>query len=309
MLIAAGTFCIQFIFQLINAILAAHQEPAKADFFNLLGQALVLVSILILIQTTAGSLKILIFALNFLPVLVLVVASLILFSVKFKAISPTIKHIDFRYARNILKIGGVFFTIQIGTLILFQTDNIIISKLLGPEAVTKFNIAYKLYSVIILFFSIIITPFWSAFTEAWVKKDYVWIKKSINRLRKIWLFTAFVISPVFFLISGYLFKIWLGHSVSISTTVSFLMMIYSISYTCLALNCYFLNGIGKLRVQLLLYVFVIFTNPLLCIILGRMFGIEGVIIANIIAFLFMNIILWIQNDKLIKQEATGIWDK
>lgn len=309
MLIAAGTFCIQFIFQLINAILAAHQEPSKADLLNFIGQFIVLVAILILIKTTPGTLKSLIIALNVSPVLVLAAASLLLFSGKYKAIAPSIKDIDFSYVKKIMNIGGVFFAIQLGALILFQTDNFIISKLLGPEAVTTFNVAYKLYSVIIISFSIIMTPFWSAFTEAWATKDFPWIKSSMNRLRKLWLFTSFVLAPVLFLLSGVLFKLWLGDSVNISTSISFLMMIYAISYTCLALNCYFLNGIGRLRIQLLLYLFVIFTNPILCILLGRIYGIEGVITANIIAFLFMNIILWIQADKLIKQKASGLWDK
>lgn len=309
MLIVTGTFCIQFVFQLINAILAAHQESATADLLNFLGQLLVLICILILMKTTTGTLKNLVIALNFSPAFVLIAASFIIFGMKYKAIAPAISDIDLSYAKKILNIGGAFFAIQLGALILFQTDNFIISKIIGPEAVTKFNITYKLYSVIIISFSIIMTPFWSAFTDAWVKKDFLWIRKSMLRLRKLWILTSFLAAPVLFLISKSLFKIWLGQKVAISSMVSFLMMIYAISYTCLALNCYFLNGVGRIRLQLILYLFVIFINPVLCILLGKMFDIEGVIIANILSFIFMDIVLWIQTDKLIHQKATGIWNK
>jgi len=75
-----------------------------------------------------------------------------------------------------LSLGEIFFFIKIGGILLFQTDNIIIIRLFGPEKVTTFNIAYKLFSVIIMGFAIIMTPFWSAFTDAYAKQDFEWIK-------------------------------------------------------------------------------------------------------------------------------------
>src|SRR5204863_2942024 len=135
--------------------------------------------------------------------------------------------------KSILNLGGAFFLIQIGSLILYQTDNIIITKILGPEAVTKFNVTYKLYYVIFVVSSIIASPYWSAFTDAYVKEDYQWIKKSMKRLREVWLFTSFVIVPVFFVLSKFFFKIWLPDNLNISLSLSLSMAVYIIFSTCL----------------------------------------------------------------------------
>jgi len=307
-LIVLATFCIQFVVQLLNTVLTALQKPANFEFITLLGQIGLLITLIILKNTTKGSLSVLLIALNIVPVLVIVLASLFLFSGRLKFIAPSLKEVDFSYAKSILGVGATFFLIQIGAMILFQTDNIIIAKILGPESVTKFNVTYKLYSILILAFSIVATPYWSAFTDAKAKEDYSWIKRSIKKLREVWLFASFIVVPIFFLLSKFIFKIWLPNSVDINLSLSILMAVYVMCYTCLVLNCYFLNGIGKLKIQMFLYLLVMITNIPVGIAMGKWWGIEGVILANIIAFVLMNVILWIQTNKLLNQKASGIWN-
>jgi O-antigen/teichoic acid export membrane protein len=309
LLVVLGAFCIQFVVQLLNTVLISFQESAQAEFITLLGQAGLLITLVILKYSIKGSLDTLVIALNVAPMIVMFFASLWLYNRKLKIVAPSVKYVNFSYAGSILNLGGVFFLIQVGALILFQTDNIIITRILGPEAVTKFNVTYKLYSVIIMAFSIILTPYWSAFTDAWAKKDYQWINRSMKRLREIWFFTSFLVIPVFFLLAKYIFRIWLGDFVSVNSTLSMCMALYVVCYTCQVLNCYFLNGIGKLRVQLILYLLIIVSNVPLGIIMGKWLGIEGVIIANIIAFVFMNVFLWIQINKILRHKAVGIWNR
>jgi len=308
LLIVLGAFCIQFVVQLLNTVLTSIHEPATAEFVTFLGQVVLLITILILKYTVTGSLRVLVMTFSMVPVAVIFIAGIIFYNTKLKNIAPSFKSIDLGFAKHIFNVGAVFFFIQVGALILFQTDNIIIAKILGPESVTKFNIAYKLFSVIIIAFGIIMTPYWSAFTDAYARKDFEWIRNRIRHLRKIWLFTAFIIVPLLVISAKLLFKIWLGDMVKINNTLSIAMGSYAICYTCLALNCYFLNGIGKLRIQLLLYFPVIVTNIPLGIMLGKFWGIEGVVLSNIITFIFMNVVLWIQTDRILKDKAYGVWN-
>lgn len=308
LLIVLATFCIQFVVQLLNTVLTSLHKPANFEFITLLGQIGLLITLLILKSTTKGSLSILLIALNVVPVVVVVLASLFLFYGPLRYLAPTLKDVDFSYARSILSVGATFFLIQIGAMILFQTDNIIIAKIMGPTSVTKFNVTYKLYSVLILAFSIVATPYWSAFTDAKAKEDHIWIKRNVRKLREVWLFASFVIVPIFFLLSKFIFKIWLPDSVTINLSLSVLMAIYVICYTCLVLNCYFLNGVGKLKIQMILYLLAMVTNIPLGLAMGKHWGIEGVIVANVISFIVMDIILWMQADRLLNHNASGIWN-
>jgi O-antigen/teichoic acid export membrane protein len=308
LLIVLGAFCIQFVVQLLNTVLTSIHEPATAEVVTFLGQVVLLITILILRYTVTGSLRVLVITFSCVPVTVVLISGMTLYNTRLKSIGPSFKSIDLSFAKSIFNIGAAFFFIQLGALILFQTDNIIIAKILGPESVTKFNVAYKLFSVIIIGFGIVMTPYWSAFTDAYARNDMGWIRACIKKLRKIWLLIAFILVPIFVVSAKFLFKIWLGDLVKINYTLSIAMGGYAICYTCLALNCYFLNGIGKLRIQLLLYFLVSVTNVPLGIVMGKLWGIEGVVLSNIITFVFMNIVLWVQADRILQNKASGIWN-
>jgi len=120
------------------------------------------------------------------PVLVLLSSSLWFYTHSYKKYAPSVKFVKFHFARDLMSLGIKFFVIQLAAVIFYQTSNIIIAHLFGPQEVTPYNIAYKYFSVITMSFSIIMLPLWSAYTEAWVKRDIDWIKNTINKLILIW---------------------------------------------------------------------------------------------------------------------------
>lgn len=309
LLMLSATLCVQFVTQLINVVLNAMHEPAKAELITFLGQAGMLLLLFVLKWTMPGDLTVLILALNIVPLVVSIVASFIFFGGSYKSIAPSFKFIDFSYFKNILNLGGTFFLIQIGSLLLFQTDNIVLARVLGPEAVTRFNVTYKLYYVIIIVFSIIASPFWSAFTEAYVKEDFKWIRNSVKKLREAWLLTSCIVMPAFFFIAKYLFRLFFPDALDINTALSLSMACYVIASTCLQFHSYFLFGVGKLRVLLILYLVVTISNIPSAIFLAKYMGVEGVVLANSISLAIMSVTMWVQTDMIMSKKASGIWNR
>lgn len=308
-LIVMCSFCLQFVVQLINVVLLAVHKTALSSLISFIGNVALLLVIYILKQFIKGDLNVLVTALTLVPMSTMIVASIYLFNTSLKKISPSFRHLDFRYAKGILNVGGIFFFINIGALLLLQTSNIIITKIISPSAVTEFNVAYKLFSVVIMVFTIIMTPYWSAFTEAFALKDFIWMKNTLNKIRKIWLLLTVAIVPILFICSGVLFKFWIGNKVHVSMSLRISMSLYVIGYTGMLLNCFFLNGIGKLRMQLYLYIVACCINIPLSIYWGRLYGTAGVTMSNVILFILMGVVLWIQSSKIINQTATGVWNQ
>jgi O-antigen/teichoic acid export membrane protein len=301
-------FCLRFVFHLLNTVLTANQEPAKASFFDFLGNLFSLIIIYILTKTTSGNLIYLGTALSFTPVLVLAASSLWFYSNDYKRFAPSIKYVRVKYAKSLLSIGSIFFFIQIGALLLFQTDNIVITQLFGPKEVTTFNIAYKLFSVLLMVFNIIMTPFWSAFTDAYAKKDWSWIKNTFIEMQKYLLFMS-LLAIVLLAISPFIYKLWLNDKVQVPFSLSFVVSSYVIATCWLTLNCFILNGIGKIRLQLYLYIVSTIINIPLAILLGKVIGISGIPLSNLFVLIFMGVILHTQSRKVISNSATGIWNK
>src|ERR1035441_3601330 len=186
-IIVFSYFCLQIVLKTINTILIADQKPARASFLDMIAQILTLIIIYTLTRTTKGSLLNLGLTLGFAPILIMIISSFWFFHLSYKKYAPSIKYVRFSYAKDIMQLGYRFFIISIAAIVLYQTSNIIIAHLFGPELVTPYNIAYKYFGIITMMFGIIIAPFWSAFTEAWAKKDINWIKMIVKKLQYMWI--------------------------------------------------------------------------------------------------------------------------
>ncbi|MEX2566529.1 MAG: oligosaccharide flippase family protein [Cyclobacteriaceae bacterium] len=307
-LIVFAFFCLKFVLKLITTVLTANQEPAKASFFNFLGSLFSLLVIFILTKTTEGNLINLGAALSFTPVLVLISSSIWFYNHDYQRFAPSFKCIDFSLAKDLMSLGTKFFIIQIGALVLFSTNNVIISQLFGPREVTPFNISYKLFSVITMGFGIVVTPLWSAFTDAYTRGEYGWIKSTLAKIRTIWIFASLA-SVLMIFASPFLYKVWIGDSVEVPFSLSVAMSTYVIASIWQTMHVFFLNGIGKIKLQLILVSISALLNIPMAIFLGKHFGLVGITLTSTLIFATMGIVFSIQTYKILNKSATGIWAK
>ncbi|MGE5318001.1 MAG: oligosaccharide flippase family protein, partial [Chloroflexota bacterium] len=180
-------FSIRMVLKLVSFILIADRRTALGNVFDPIGGIISLAAIYFLTTTSSqSSLSTFIIVISIIPVMVLLIASSIIFNGRYKWIRPDILHVKKEYLKDLVNIGFKFFIIQISVLIIFSTDNLIIARILGPSEVTSYNIAYKYFSIATMLFSIIITPMWSAYTRAYTLNDTGWIRKSNNKIIMIW---------------------------------------------------------------------------------------------------------------------------
>lgn len=303
-------FCLQFLLGLINSILFAFQMPAYQSVFVLLSQVLSLFALIVQVKVFNVSSVFYIGAVNcIIPTLVLAISSLWLFKTKFKMISPSYKYIDFKSIGNVLSLGVKFFILQIITIVLFQANSLIIAKVVGPESVVEYNLAFKYMSVLMMVFNIVITPIWSATTEAYVKKDFAWIYKTLKFSRRISII-AIIVGFIMLLVSKYAYQIWLGKgSIDINFMTTCLIYI-SISFEMLyKVYGTIINGIGKVYAQMIITGIIAILYIPTAIYLGYLWGLRGVLMANILVFICNYIWSKIQCYRLINQTATGIWNR
>jgi O-antigen/teichoic acid export membrane protein len=299
-------FCMQFVLQLITTILNADQRPAKASFFNFLGSLFSLIVIYILTKTTSGNLIYLGLSFALTQVLVLTASSIWYYTHEYRRYAPSIKYIRFRFARNLMTLGLKFFIIQVAFVILYETSIIIIAQLFGPAEVTPYNIAYKYFSVVPMVFGIIMIPFWSAYTEAYVKKDFDWIRASIKKIMLIWLlFSIGALIMLFF--SDKIYRLWVGPDIKVPFLLSATIVFYIIINSWNAIFSVFLNGVGKIKLQLYSAIAGSLINIPLAIFLGKQIGISGVVLSTCLLGIANAIWSPVQYFKIINGKAKGIW--
>ena len=311
-LVAIATFtffCINFVLKLVNAIFLANQEPAAQNFFNLLSNICALITIYILTKTTNGSLLYLSIALGLAPIVVLSVVSLVVFNGKYKKIAPSFRYIRVQQFKELGGIGFRFFLIQISSIIIFSTDNMIIAQVLGPAEVPSYAIAFKYFGLVTALFAIVTAPFWSAYTEAYVKNDIGWISSTNKKLIKVW-FGLVLLSVLLLAISAPFYRFWVPE-VEVPFHLSLMMCLYVNLIGWGNIFVVFINGVGKIQIQLYAGIIATIVNIPLSYFFSKTlgWGVSGVIAATMICIAYGPILAPIQYKKIINRTATGVWNK
>lgn len=294
-------FLFNFILSLCNQLFYAVQESALTGVTSLLLNLFLLINILILKKISSGN----IIYIGISYGIAMISSSIILtlyFFYKHKELIPKIKLIKRNKVKDILGIGVKFFIIQIAVVIIFTTDNMIITQLLGPAEVTSYNIAQKLFSAVIMVHTIIVTPLWSAYTEAYINGDIAWIKKLMLKLN-ILMVPIIICVIILVLLSDKIFKIWLGNTIAFPKYLIGFMALYTIISVWNNIYSYFLNGIGNLNLQMYTAIVGSIINIPLSVLFCKYFnfGNSGVILGTFISLSIFAIVGPIQTFYLLKK--------
>ena len=302
-------FCVNMVVDLFSTMLWADQRPGLSSIINVIGQVLSLGAIFLLTKFSSGSLLNLALYYSGVPCMFTLLASIYFFRyTKYKIYAPDVSFIKPKLVTNILNLGIQFFFINICVLLIFQVINIIISRELGPDAVTEYNIAYKYFHILYMVMAVIINPFWSAFTDAYALNDYDWMKKTLSALERCW-FISIIFGILMLAISSWFYKFWLHESVSVSFLVSVSLLVYMIVQTLGGIYMQLINGIGTIRIQLIIYVIFAFISWPLVTYSCRYLGIYGAVLSPVIVYITQAVFGKIQLHRILNNCATGVWAK
>ena len=282
-------FGFKFILTTISIIATADQKPALGSLFEVIGNALGLLFILLLIYFKKTSLIYFGWVTMVSPVIIYLLASMILFNGRYKYLKPQVSAIEMKYAKDLIGLGMQFFIIQIAVLIIFQTGNILISQFFSPAEVTPYNIIFKYYSMLTMFWGIVMTPLWSAFTHALALKDYKWIINTIKKLN-IMIAPTLIIVIVMAICAPYIIKIWTGDKVKVLPRVIWIFAGYTIISIWNNIYAFFLNGISKIKVQIITSIIASVINIPMAIFFIKYLhmGSEGIVLAMTISLMIFS---------------------
>ena len=308
--IVFGFFGVQLVVKLITSIYQADQHHSIQEIIQFFTQSCTLLAIWLLLQMENSSLITYGSIYMALPVLILLLLNGVGFSGAYRRYRPSIAYFNKQHLSQIAGLGLRFFIIQIAAVVLFSTDNFIITQLFGPAEVVPYNIAFKYFSVITLCYGILVNPFWSSITDAYSKKDIAWISRSVGTIQKLWLIVPLGVF-VMILISDSFYRLWLGDKVNIPFALTLSMATYVLILTFGMIYIQFINGTGKIKLQLLVSVVVMFLNIPLSIFFARNLGLgsSGVILGTSVCLAGPLIIWRMQYLKLMNGTAQGVWNK
>jgi Membrane protein involved in the export of O-antigen and teichoic acid len=277
--------CFNFIFGLSNAIFYAKQHAEIVPLISVCVQLMNCVAIFILANILRHpENRIVYVSLTYLITIILVNTIFLVFLwMKGPYFIPRIRFFDKEYIHSIFSFGIKLFFLQISAIILFTTDNMIITQLFSPVSVTTYSITRTIFNIITSVFSAMLMPTCSRYTVEDAARNYTWIKKCLKIQMLLWGGGALGVL-VLIIIFRPITTLWLGRDLGASELFISIMGILVISEMFTAIYSNFLVGIGHINKQLTISIIGAILNIPLSIYLAKYLGmgISGICLGTLL---------------------------
>ena len=128
---------------------------------------------------------------------------------------PNLYLAEVSMVKLIVRDSFLFFVVQCGALLLFVSNNIYLVHFVGPEAVTKFNIGYKMMLLMLIPIESIGPYLTPIFNEAILHSDFQWVRKVVRTALLSSLLISLMTSVIILYYGNDLLHIWLGSGVTL----------------------------------------------------------------------------------------------
>lgn len=154
-------------------------------------------------------------------------------------------------SKHLFHAGGLFFILQIGTMIGWGADSIIIASVLGAGNVAIFNITQRAYQFISQPLGIMNAPLWGAYSDAHTRGDKSFIRETLKKSMLLTLIFSVAGGLAVLIFGQRVIEVWTGGEIKVSQLLISIFFLWTI---CEALGnsfAMFLNGCGIVREQVL----------------------------------------------------------
>lgn len=282
--IALLIFLLDLPSRLAVKILGGYQELRIANLFAALGSIGNLITIVLLVYLRAG-----------LPALVagsegaLVSADILcliwLLCFHKPWLRPRRAHLNRTAARRMVQLGVEFFLLQIAGLVVFNSDNLVVTHYLGPAEVAPYSVAWRLVGYAAIVQSLLSPALWPAFSEAFERGDLVWVRRAFRHTMWITMGTASSFAILFAVAGRWMIRVWATQAAVPGETLMLLMCLWVIISTFMNNTATVLVSRGKTRLQAWCSVGAAAMNLALSIWLVQRIGSAGVILGTIASYL------------------------
>jgi len=209
-----------------------------------------------------------------------VAAAVFLFRGPGARIRPGIRHFSSQALRSTLSSGSPLLFMQITTLVVIQSANILIANRFGPAAVPRYSVPYSLFGTLLGLCYGWLSPYWPAYAEAAGRGDMTWIRQAAGRnlARTLAFVAAASLAAVW--LGRPSIRLWAGESAVPSQPLLVALAAYSFLQACSMNFGILLLGLGRLKTKAALGIVVTAAHILGFLLLSPRLGVAAMPVAG-----------------------------
>jgi O-antigen/teichoic acid export membrane protein len=208
--------------------------------------------------------------------------------------------------RRLWRAGLPFTLPQLGALALTSCPPVVISAVLGPAAVTPYNLCQRLIGLFSVLQQVLLTQLWPAYTEARARGDHAWLRRTYRR--SIALTAGCIALPqlTFGLWGPWAVAVWSHEAVRVATPFALLCGLHGAALAFGQPPAFLLNAFGRMRGQATYGIFAVAFGLAAMPWALRIWGLPGAVGILSVAWLLV-FLPWIYRDaSKALQEGEGV---
>lgn len=150
---------------------------------------------------------------------------------------------------SVMKLGGLFFVLQIGTMVGWGADSLIISSTLGAGQVAVFAVVQRLFQFISAPLAIANAPLWSAYADANSRGDRNFIYLTLKKSLALTAVSVLIFGGILTLMSQYLVRIWTAGEITVPISLVIIFFIWTLCESVGNAFAMMMNGCGVVKPQ------------------------------------------------------------
>lgn len=183
--------------------------------------------------------------------------------------------------------GIRFLALQIAVLVIWNSDNLIISHILGPAQVTPYAMTFKLFQACFLLMTASVVSLWPMYAQASGQQDWNWIQRTYDSSTAFQILLGGLIWVGGILFAGPLLE-YFAPGAYAGTLVAFALGGYVYVSSFFGANAGLINGLNPTTAVVAMGMLEAGLNLGLSLLLIRPLGIGGVALGTLLASLAIN---------------------
>ena len=190
--------------------------------------------------------------------------------------------------RLLLGSGIRFLALQIAVLIIWNTDNVVITHYMGPEMVTPYAITFRLFQMGLMIVTSSIIALWPMYGQTSGQNDWEWIQRTLNRSIFSQIIPGGLIWIGGIIFSQVIINLWAGPAAYGGLVVAFTLGGYVYVSSFGGSNYSLINGLNPTNIIVVFGVIEAVLNLGISLTLVGPLGIGGVAFGTFVASLVVN---------------------
>ncbi len=160
--------------------------------------------------------------------------------------------VDGTTSRELFRSGSSFFLIQVAAVVVFSSDNVVVSHYLGAAEVTPYSVTWRLVGLAAVLQSLVFPALWPAYAEAYAKRDCGWIRRTFSLTMKGTVALNLCCVTVLVVFGRVLIKWWAGAAAVPAFPLLLAMGVWALISGFMSVESCLLAALNRTREQALL---------------------------------------------------------